>query len=180
MQYRRAKTKGGTYFFTVVTHQRRKFLCQPANVSVLREAFCYAMAEHPFEIDAMVLLPDHLHCIWTLPAGDGDFSTRWRLIKSYFTRHCDPICHGRPSPSRQKKQERAVWQRRFWEHQIGDEGDFIQHVEYIHYNPVKHGLVKAPKDWPYSSFHRDVRRGVYAWDWGAGEEKLFATAIGSE
>ena len=112
MQYRRAKTKGGTYFFTVVTHQRRKFLCQPANVSVLREAFRYVMAEHPFEIDAMVLLPDHLHCMWTLPAGDSEFSTRWRVIKSYFTRHCDPICHGRPSPSRQKKQERAVWQRR--------------------------------------------------------------------
>jgi len=125
MQYRRAKTKGGTYFFTVVTHQRRKFLCWPANVSLMRDAFRYVMAEHPFQIDAIVLLPDHVHCIWTLPAGAHDFSTRRRLIKSYFTRNCDPVYQGPPSPSRQKKQEQAVWQRRFWEHQIRDETDKI-------------------------------------------------------
>jgi len=180
MQYRRAKTKGGTYFFTVVTHDRRKFLCRPASVSLLREAFRNVMAEHHFQIDAVVLLPDHLHCIWTLPDGDSDFSTRWRLIKSYFTRGCDPVCHSPPSASRQKKQERAVWQRRFWEHQIRDERDFTQHVEYIHYNPVKHGLVKAPKDWPYSSFHRAVRRGIYSEEWGAGREIVFADGIGNE
>jgi putative transposase len=180
MQYRRAKTKGGTYFFTVVTHNRRKFLCYPANVSLLREAFRYVMAEHPFQIDAIVLLPDHLHCIWTLPNGDNDYSTRWRLIKSCFTRHCDPVYRGAPSASRQKKQEQAVWQRRFWEHQIRDERDFTQHVEYIHYNPVKHGLAKAPRDWPYSSFHRDVRRGIYAEGWGAEREIVFADGIGNE
>ncbi len=179
MQYRRAKTKGGTHFFTVVTHQRRKFLCRPANVSLLREAFRNVMAEHPFQIDAVVLLPDHLHCIWTLPAGDNNFSTRWRLIKGYFTRGCDPIYQGVASPSRQKKQEQAIWQRRFWEHQIRDERDFTQHVEYIHYNPVKHGLVKAPNDWPYSSFFRDVRRGIYAEGWGAGREIVFADGIGN-
>ena len=133
MQYRRAKTKGGTYFFTVVTHQRRKVLCWPANVSLMRDAFRYVMAEHPFQIDAIVLLPDHVHCMWTLPAGDHDFSTRWRLIKSYFTRNCDPVYQGPPSPSRQKKQEQAVWQRRFWEHQIRDELGFaLLNPTYLH------------------------------------------------
>ena len=126
MQYRRAKTKGGTYFFTLVTHQRHKSLCQPANVSLLRDAFRYVMAERPFQIDAIVLLPDHLHCTWTLPAGDHDFSTRWRLIKSYITRNCDPVYQGPPSPSRQKKQEQAVWQRRFWEQMYA--GEFTRRI----------------------------------------------------
>ena len=180
MQYRRAKTKGGTYFFTVVTHNRRQLLCVDDNVSHMREAFRYVMEDHLFEIDAIVLLPDHLHCIWTLPDDDHDFSTRWRLIKSYFTRHCDPECRGSRSASRQKKQEQAVWQRRFWEHQIRDERDFTQHVEYIHYNPVKHGLAKAPRDWPYSRHHHDVRWGIYAESWGADKEIVFADGIGHE
>ena len=180
MKYKRARAEGGTYFFTVVTYQRRKFLCVPENVALLREAFRYVMARHPFKIDAFVLLPDHLHCIWTLPEGDGNFSTRWRLIKSYFTRKCATVCRGHPSASRRRKGEQAVWQRRFWEHRIRDEGDFIQHLEYIHFNPVKHGLVQAPRDWQYSSFHRYVRRGIYDPTWGADEEISFRVSVGSE
>jgi putative transposase len=117
MQYRRARTKGGTYFFTVVTHRRRHILCLPENVPLLREAFRYVMSRHPFTIDAFVLLPDHLHRVWTLPEGDGDFSTRWQLIKGTFTRGCDAVYRGCASPSRERKGEQGVWQRRFWEHQ---------------------------------------------------------------
>lgn len=138
------------------------------------------MDNHPFTIDAFVLLPDHLHCIWTMPEGDRDFSIRWRLTKSYFSRKCDATHKNIPSRSRRKKKEQAVWQRRFWEHLIRDEQDFVKHIEYIHYNPVKHGLAKAPKDWEYSSFHRYVREGVYDLEWGAGENIMFDDAIGRE
>ena len=111
MQYRRAKIKGGTYFFTVVTHNRRQFLCQPENVELLRNSFRYVMKRHPFKIDAFVLLLDHLHCIWTLPPGDADFSTRWNLIKGHFSR---AVAKGeRVSESRVKRRERGLWQRRF-------------------------------------------------------------------
>ena len=180
MKYRRAQTEGGTYFFTLVTHHRRRFLCKPENVTYLREAFRYVMVRHPLKIDAFVLLPDHLHCIWTLPEGDCDFSTRWRLIKSAFTRACGEIHRGAISASRRQKGEQAVWQRRFWEHQIRDERDLIQHVEYIHYNPVKHSLAKAPKDWEYSSFHRYVREGFYDKEWGAEGTISFEIGVGSE
>jgi putative transposase len=180
MKYRRARAEGGTYFFTVVTYRRRGFLCEPENVGHLREVFRYVMARHPFEIDAFVLLPDHLHCIWTLPEGDSDFSTRWRLIKSAFTRACGETYRGIVYGSRRQKGEQAVWQRRFWEHQIRDERDLIQHMEYIHYNPVKHGLVRAPKDWEYSSFHRYVRNGVYDREWGAEGVISFEAGVGSE
>ena len=180
MKYRRARAEGGTYFFTVVTHRRRRFLREPENVSHLREAFRYVMARRPFKIDAFVLLPDHLHCIWTLPEGDRDFSTRWRLIKSGFTRACGEAHRGTVSASRRRKGEQAVWQRRFWEHQIRDERDLIQHVEYIHHNPIKHGLVKAPRDWEYSSFHRYVRQGVYDREWGSKGTVPFEADVGSE
>jgi putative transposase len=113
MNYRRAKTAGGTFFFTVVTHNRRPFLCIPENISLLRQAFRYAMSKHPFRIDAIVILPEHLHCLWTLPVGDADFSTRWRLIKSHFSRHCAVSYQGQVSVSRQRKQEKAVWSTRF-------------------------------------------------------------------
>ena len=180
MQYRRLKIAGGTYFFTIVTHDRRKFLCEPDNISLLRNAFRYVMQRHRFTIDAIVILPDHLHAIWTLPDGDWDFSTRWRLIKNYFSRQCDPKYRGKISTSRAKKQEQSIWQRRFWEHQIKDENDYNNHVNYIHYNPVKHGLVTAPKDWEYSSFHRYVKNGIYPLDWGAGVEIIFDSSIGNE
>lgn len=169
MLYRRAKTPGATYFFTVVTHQRQPLFSDAETIALLRTAFRIVKANHPFTIDAIVLLPDHLHCLWTLPEEDANFSTRWRLIKSEFSRHC-PDQYKRPrSSSRQSKGEQAIWQRRFWEHRIQDEADLIRHVDYIHYNPVKHGLAEAPKDWAYSSFHRFVRDGVYAKDWGESE-----------
>ena len=180
MRYRRARTKGGTYFFTVVTHRRKKILCRPHNISLLREAFTSVIKKHPFTIDAFVLLPEHLHCVWTLPQGDRDFSKRWRLIKTHFTRNCDNRYKKTPSASRQIKKEQAVWQRRFWEHLIRDEQDFVKHVEYIHYNPVKHGLVKAPKNWEYSSFHRYVREGIFDLEWSAGQDISFDEAIGRE
>ncbi|TFI51524.1 transposase [Mastigocladus laminosus UU774] len=180
MKYQRAKIEGGTYFFTVVTYNRYKFLCEPNNVSLLRNSFRYIMNQHPFKIDAIVLLPEHLHCIWTLPNGDSDFSTRWRLIKSYFSRQCTSQYQSEISTSRQKKKEKAIWQRRFWEHCITDEQDFKSHIEYIHYNPVKHGLVNAPKDWEYSSFHNYVRQGIYDADWGVGEKIVFDKSIANE
>ena len=146
MKYRRAKVKGGTYFFTVVTFNRIKIFHNSDNVALLRGAIRKVMLKHPFQIDAFVLLPDHLHCILTLPQHDSDFSTRWRLIKSYFSRNFDgrnvgwvearnptnaAIC-----ASRKRKNEKPIWQRRFWEHLIRNQEDLNQHIEYIHYNPV--------------------------------------------
>ena len=180
MQYRRAKTPGATYFFTVVTHNRHPILCESENINLLRDAFRYVMVKHPFKIDAIVILPEHLHCIWTLPENDADFSTRWRLIKSYFSRKCYVSYQGKITPSRQQKGEKAIWQRRFWEHQIKDNRDFINHVEYIHYNPVHHGLVLAAKDWQYSSFHRYVEAGIYDLMWGTSENLIFEDSIGKE
>jgi putative transposase len=152
MRYRRAFVPGGSFFFTVVTARRRPILASAAAVAVLREAVRTVRSRRPFTIDAMVVLPDHIHCIWTLPAGDADFATRWRLIKTWFTKH---------GPD-----ERGAWQHRYWEHQLRDEADFARHVEYIHFNPVKHGLAAAAIEWPYSSFRRYVAAGVYPPDWG--------------
>jgi putative transposase len=180
MNYRRARTEGGTYFFTVVTCQRMKILCKPNSVLLLKKVFAHVKERHPFKIDAFVLLPEHLHCLWTLPERDRDFSKRWRLIKSYFSREYDCREKTAPSASRQKKNEQAIWQRRFWEHQIRDERDFKAHCDYIHYNPVKHGLTKAPRNWAYSTFHRFVREGFYDLEWGAGSEVTFDSKVGSE
>ena len=123
-------------------------------------------SRRPVRIDAIVVLPDHLHCIWSLPDGDDDFSTRWRQLKSAFSHRVPP--GERRSASRLAKGERGVWQRRFWEHALRDEADYRQHVDYIHYNPVKHGHVQHVRDWPHSSFHRFVQRGIYPPTW-AGE-----------
>ena len=180
MRYRRANIEGGTYFFTVVTFKREKFLTQPDNVSLLREAFKVVMKKHPFIIDAFILLPDHLHCIWSLPENDNDFSNRWRLIKSYFSRNCNKKYKQKPSEVRKRKKEQAIWQRRFWEHLIRDDDDYKTHVEYIHYNPVKHNLAAAPIYWEYSSFHKYVQKGVYSKDWGVSEEIVFDQGIGGE
>ncbi len=166
MEYRRARITGGTFFFTLVTHHRRSFLCEAQNIGLLRQSFWVVMQRHPFVIDAAVILPEHLHCIWTLPEGDSDYLMRWRLIKSGVSRLCGHEVRGNISDSRRNKKEQAVWQRRFWEHCIRDEQDWIQHVEYIHYNPVRHGLARERKDWEYSSFHRYVREGKYDVMWG--------------
>ncbi|MGQ0592280.1 MAG: REP-associated tyrosine transposase, partial [Gammaproteobacteria bacterium] len=131
----------------------------------LREAFGSVRARRPFRIDAIVILPDHLHCLWTLPPNDSDFSTRWRLIKSSFARAIAPA--ERLSTRRLMKHERGVWQRRFWEHAIQDQRDYDTHLDYIHFNPVKHGWVPRVADWPHSSFHRFVRLGLYSPEWAA-------------
>ena len=180
MSYRRAHSPGATYFFTVVTHQRQPLFQASENVQLLRIAFHQVKQKYPFTIDAIVVLPDHLHALWTLPIGDANFSTRWRLIKEYVTRRVDPNYRNARSASRVSKQEQAVWQRRFWEHQIQDDRDFEQHFNYIHYNPVKHGYVDFPGGWEYSSFRKYVQAGVYAEDWGSHEEIIFAPNIGHE
>jgi putative transposase len=111
-------------------------------------------------------LPDHLHCIWTLPDGDRDYPLRWNLIKTRFTRHCPEHLKTTPSETRIRKREQAIWQRRYWEHQLRGERDFERHVDYIHWNPVKHGLATRPVEWPHSSFHRFVQQGLLPEDWG--------------
>ncbi|MBW6511259.1 MAG: transposase [Desulfuromonadaceae bacterium] len=169
MRYRRSRVCGGCYFFTVVTHQRQRLFAVPENVDVLRTAFRTVIARYPFVVDAVVLLPDHLHCLWTLPEGDAGFSTRWRLIKTEFTRHCRPELRVPVSASRLNKKEQGIWQRRFWEHQIRDDEDFRHHLDYIHFNPVKHGLVEDAALWPYSSMRRYLRSGVYPDGWGRSE-----------
>jgi len=178
MRYRRQQEKGTTYFFTIVTYQRRKILREENNIALIFEAFDHVKARHTFKLDAFVIMPDHLHCIWTLPENDADFSMRWRMIKSYFTRHCDIKYKGTRSASRLGKSEQAVWQRRFWEHQVRDDEDFLRHIEYIHYNPVKHGEVDAPNLWIHSSFHRYVEQGIYNKDWGARSEPCFESDVG--
>ena len=125
----------------------------------LREAVQMTRAVRPFAIDAWVVLPDHLHCVWTLPEGDADFSTRWGAIKGQFSRN---LHVGRRRPSHEFRREKVVWQRRFWEHHIRSDADFTNHVRYCWANPVKHGLVERPEDWPYSSIHRDIRLGRHS------------------
>ncbi len=149
--YRRNFVPGGTYFFTVNLDDRNLRLLTE-NIELLRGAFRYTYARHPFTINAIVVLPDHLHAIWTLPNGDADFSMRWMLIKSYFSRGLKIA--ETTSPSRQRRRERGIWQRRFWERTIRDEADFAGHVDYIHYNPVKHGHAPDQTAWPYSSYRR--------------------------
>jgi len=169
--YRRVTVAGGTYFFTVVTHRRRDILCDNIVRHALREGICHARESHPFQIDAWVLLPDHLHCIWTLPECDGAFSLRWVKIKQYVTGRVEEVLHRDDlmTDSKRRRGEGSIWQRRFWEHQIRDERDYEKHMNYIHYNPVKHGLVNQVVDWPWSTFHRYVASGVYPEVWGGGD-----------
>lgn len=168
MQYRRATIAGGTYFFTVNLAERSQRLLTD-HVDVLRSVVAEVKNRHPFVIDAFVVLPDHVHAIWTLPPGDADFAVRWMLIKTGFSRRIIP--GERRSSSRIKKCERGIWQRRYWEHLIRDEQDYQHHVEYIHYNPVKHGYVNRAADWPYSTIHRYIAVEMVTADWGgAGED----------
>jgi putative transposase len=181
MRYRRVIAPGATFFFTLVTEQRRPLFREPETVALLLAAVEKVRSRHPFEVDAYVILPDHLHTIWTLPEGDASFSTRWRLIKEAFTRAYIRT-HGilDRSESRQAKGEQAVWQRRFWEHAIRDDIDFARHVDYIHINPIKHGLVAAARDWPHSSFGDWVARGNYDEWWGSDEMPPLPEWIGHE
>jgi putative transposase len=166
-EYRRAVIHGGTYFFTVVTHQRRGSLTSPLARQSLRRAFFETRQRYPFSVEAIVLLPDHIHCIWTLPADDADYSTRWRLIKARFTRSWIALgsTGGECNSSRRAHGEQAIWQRRFWEHVVQTERELEILVCYILFNPVKHGLVTCPHLWPYSSFRRLVASGDYPFDW---------------
>jgi putative transposase len=162
--YRRIYTPGATWFFTVNLAERNHNTLLVDKIEPLRQAFRYIKQRHSFHIDAVVVMPDHLHCIWTLPEGDFDFSTRWSLLKGQFSRSVEK--GERVSVGRGRKRERGIWQRRFWAHLITDQEDFNRHVDYIHWNPVKHGRVKQVADWPYSSFHHYVRLGVYPSTWG--------------
>ena len=203
--YRRLKIPGATYFFTVVTFMRKPIFSEEISREILRNAIDETNKLLPFQLDAWVLLPDHLHCLWTLPEGDRDFSKRWGIIKSHFTKKIKEVGWALPTmtnrdqvgwalptmtnpdrieltlraqdqvmPSRVKHREGMIWQRRFWEHAIRDQEDFNRHCDYIHYNPVKHGLADDPKKWKYSTIHQFIERGVYAPNWGdsVGEEIL--------
>ncbi len=171
--YRRARAAGGCYFFTVVTYRRQELLLIPDHLAVLRSVVKHVRAELPFAIEAWIVLPDHIHCIWTLPPGDRDFSKRWGLIKVGFTKRvAAEACQNASTPSRFLRHEGNIWQRRFWEHQIRDEEDFRLHMDYVHYNPVKHGFVAQVREWPHSTFHRCVRDGLYPADWGSIEPRF--------
>lgn len=161
--YRRARFCGGYYFFTVLTYNRRRFLVDDLARECLRNVWQSVRQKRPFEAVAFCLMPEHLHCVWRLPEGDNDFSQRWLSIKKGFTRRYLKTggYESKQSLSREKKRERGIWQRRFWEHQIRDQEDLEKHVDYVHYNPVKHGLVEAVEDWPWSTYHRFVRDGSY-------------------
>jgi putative transposase len=166
-QYRRART-GRTYFFTLVSYERRPILCEEPIRNLLRLAVRNVRIRRPFAIDAWVLMPDHLHCVWTLPEGDADYSTRWAQIKRTVSRFCDAdtLIRHPVSDSRRKHRDSVIWQRRFYEHQIVDEDDFARHVDYVHFNPVRHGHAESAAAWPFSTFHRYVRAGILPIDWG--------------
>ena len=171
--YRRAYIPGGTFFFTVKMERNAPIFRDDFAVRILGNVLRETKKLWPTEIDAIVLLPDHLHTIWSLPPGDADFSKRWAWLKKEFTkRYLKAGGMEQPtSESRVKYRRRGVWQRRFWEHAIEDEEDFQTHFDYTHCNPVKHGYVKCPIDWQHSSFHRWVAKGVYEKNWGCSEQE---------
>ncbi len=163
--YRRLYIPGASWFFTVNLAQRKGNRLLIDNIDLLRKAFAYTKRRHPFKIDAVVVLPDHIHCIWTLPEGDSDFSTRWNILKGAFSKSLEK--GERVSASRKSRRERGIWQRRFWEHGLRDQDDYSRHMDYIHWNPVKHQWVNSVKDWPYSSFQNYVKQGIYPENWGS-------------
>ncbi len=165
--YRRNRIEGGTYFFTVTLADRRSQVLTD-HVHELRHVFRQVRTKQPFEVVAMVVMPEHLHAIWTLPEGDADYSGRWKAIKSGLTHQLrrngmDLVSNARG--------EFSLWQKRFWEHTLRDDIDLQRHVDYIHFNPVKHGWVKHVKDWPWSSFHRYVRHGLLPIDWASTSQE---------
>jgi putative transposase len=177
MQYRRADIKGGTYFFTVNLAERNRSLLVE-HVDILRRVVKEVKQHHPFRIDAFVVLPDHLHAMWTLPQDDADYPTRWMLIKAGFSRRIATGEHR--NASRTNKGERGIWQRRYWEHTIRDQQDYARHVDYIHYNPVKHGQVTRAADWPNSSIHRYIAAGMVDRDWAGDKMGADKNSYGEE
>jgi putative transposase len=167
--YRRAHEGGTTYFFTVVTYFRQPLLLQPdvldALRDALRDAFRNVRQARPFKLDAVVILPDHLHSIWTLPPGDSDFGARWGMIKRHVSKTVSRPDAPPMSSSMTARKEKGFWQRRFWEHLIRNDDDYARHMDYIHFIPVKYGYVKRPADWMHSSFRKCVERGIYPMDW---------------
>ena len=172
--YRRTKIAGGTFFFTVTLADRSSDLLV-VEVDRLRRVYKDIGERRPFRTIAICILPDHLHAIWTLPDGDVDFSTRWNLIKSGFSRGLSAKAR---SKSKAARREKGIWQRRFWEHAIRDDNDLTRHVDYIHFNPVKHGLVTRVRDWPHSSFQRYAARGDLPDDWGGDVRDVSGSAFG--
>jgi putative transposase len=166
-RYRRANIEGGMYFFTVTLADRRSNLLVE-QIDLLRRAYRTVMHSIPVETIAICILPEHLHAVWQLPPDDSDFSKRWQHIKAGFSQAlpADPW----RSESKLRRGEKGIWQRRFWEHLLCDKDDLQKHIDYIHYNPVKHSLVKKVADWPYSSFHQYVRRGILPADWAGRQD----------
>ena len=166
--YRRAWHPGGTYFFTVNLLERKSNDLLVRHIETLRGIIRSVKQRHPFKIHAWVVLPDHMHCVIELPAGDTDFPVRWRLIKMEFSKSLPK--EERLSAARHRRGERGIWQRRYWEHLIKDDADYRAHMDYVHINPVKHGLVTRVSDWPFSTFHKLVERCVYPADWAGGDD----------
>ncbi len=179
--YRRSYILGGTFFFTLVTYQRKKIITSNQAIELLDLAISRVRTYHPFSIDAFCILPDHIHFIWTMNENDFDYSMRIGQLKRYFSRmYSDHFeVNSNLCDSRIKRGETAIWQRRFWEHTIRDNDDLSRHIEYIHFNPVKHGLVESAKDWPYSSFLQYVKNGFHDMGWGNNTSlKLEGTTFG--
>ena len=174
VNYRRSQLAGGTFFFTVNLRDRSADTLV-AHVGLLRQSFRHVKEQQPFDIEAVVVLPEHLHLIMTLPEGDNNYPGRWRAIKSHFGRS---LKKAGVVLKQNKKDELDLWQRRYWEHQIRDDRDRQNHVDYIHYNPVKHGHVQRVVDWPHSSFHRYVREGLLGADWGGSAAMAVSHGFG--
>ncbi len=171
-EYRRNFDPGGTYFFTLVTFNRRHLFSKKANCQLLVDIWKDVQSRHPFESVAACILPDHIHAIWTLPEGDDDYPMRWKEIKRLFTQEFHRQVHegiGR-TLSQQLQGEATLWHRRYWEHTIRDQDDLNAHIDYVHINPLKQGLVPMVKDWPWSNFHRYAKMGIYPIDWGGKAE----------
>jgi putative transposase len=177
-QYRRVYVPGGSYFFTINLLERRENRLLVTHIDALREAVRKTKSERPFRIDAWVVLPEHMHLMMTLPPGDKDYSNRIKAIKIRFNRAIPAI--ERRDETRTAKSERGIWQRRFWEHTIRDDRDFQKHLDYVHFNPVKHGHVKRVRDWPFSTFHEYVKNGVYPIDWADSDVDVGRIARGSD
>jgi len=168
VMYRRNRVEGGTYFFTVALQDRKRAYLVD-HIDDLRKSVRYALRKQPLHIDAWVVLPEHMHALWTLPPGDDDYSGRWKNIKGRFSHLL--VAAGEPI-RKNARNEYDLWQGRFWEHTIRDDADYAHHFDYIHYNPVKHGWVTSVRDWPYSSFHRCVKSGLYPLTWGENAQEF--------
>ncbi|MGI4797818.1 MAG: REP-associated tyrosine transposase [Janthinobacterium lividum] len=167
-EYRRNLVPGGCFFFTANLLDRQSDLLV-TRIDILRDAVRQTRSRAPFAIDAWVVLPDHMHCVWTLPPGDADFPGRWRMIKTIFSKALPGL--GTPSEVMVRREERGIWQRRYWEHTIRDARDYAAHMDYTHFNPVKHGYATHAADWPYSSFRRCVAAGLYSSGWSGSTDQ---------